>query len=101
MALSSTFTGDLVGYKCDEYTDKSTGQLVTRHHYFVFVKQRVDKTTNLPTECAVAEVIEPEQVLGDKLKPNMKVTFWQEETQWRDKNGNNQFAKRYVGIEAV
>lgn len=101
MALSSNRIGEIVGYREYEVTNKETGEVTKNCLYSVLVKQRPDATTKIPTECALFEVREENQVLGDKLKVGQKVTFWEEERQWRDKNGNVQRTTYGVNIEAV
>lgn len=91
MAMSSQFVGEIVGYR--SFVDKEG---VVNHTYLCLVKQRVDSETKLPTECAVCEVREREQVLGVDLKAGTKVRFWQEE-----RTGKNGKFYMYTGLEKV
>lgn len=100
MALSSQFVGTVIGYRTYDSKDLETGIFKTKHVYSVLVRQMPDKKTKLFTECALCEVTEDEQVLGDKLVDGVKVIFWQCERSWRDKNTNlMQTVKFYTGLE--
>lgn len=101
MAVSSQFVGEIVGYKCESYTSKKTNQLESTHTYYALVRQRPDQVTKIPSECLLAEIREKSQVLGDKLKLGVKVMFWAETRQWRDKMGNNNVSYSYSGVELV
>lgn len=101
MSVSSQFVGKLVGYSMYEKTNKETGAVTATHTYSVLVQQRPDSATKIPTECALFEIREDHEVLGDKLKLDAKVTFWQSERMYRDENGRMQRMTVCEFVEAV
>lgn len=98
MAMSSARTGEVIGLRVREWDDSKTHEHHARFTYLVLSRQRVDKAFGLPTEAQVFEVVEDSQVLGDKLKPNVKVNFYEEEKTFM-RDGKRETYKVCSGLE--